>query len=143
MTRVRRFLRLAGADRMLLVHAGILVLAIRMALWVLPWRLVTRLLGPPSSSRPRTGFSVERCAWAIRNASRLVPAATCLTQAVALRRLLARADRPFPIVIGVSKNAIDGFRAHAWVECGAETAMNDAGECHPFARLLVREPLTP
>ncbi len=56
--------------------------------------------------------------WALSRGARLVPAATCLTQALSMQVLLGRAGYPSRLYIGVKKSVKGGFEAHAWVECG-------------------------
>ena len=53
--------------------------------------------------------------WAVRRAARFVPGATCLTQALAVRWLMARSEQPSRIRIGVVEEPGKGFAAHAWV----------------------------
>ena len=86
MSRIGRFRRLPPAERRLLISAALLVWAIRLGLWLLPFptlrRLVTRFLGVRASLR-ETGadvsrLSVERIGWAVALVSRWVPKATCL-----------------------------------------------------------------
>lgn len=55
--------------------------------------------------------------WALSRGALLVPAATCLTQALSMQVLLGRAGYPSRLYLGVTKNAQGGFEAHAWVEC--------------------------
>jgi len=55
-------------------------------------------------------------AWGVKKASRFVPKATCLTQALALRWLMARSDQDCAIRIGVMSDPSGaGMKAHAWV----------------------------
>jgi len=54
MNRLDRFLRLLPGDRRLLVEASLLVVGVRLALWLLPFRLVLRLVAPEPSSRRMT-----------------------------------------------------------------------------------------
>ena len=138
MTAMRKFWRLSSAERGLLISAAILLAEIRSALWLLPWRRVSGLRRWPHMFRPRR-FSVERLEWAVRNSSRLVPGATCLTQALTLQHLLARADYPSIIHIGVAKKPDRGFEAHAWVEHGGLTLLNSASEVAHYSRLLTVE----
>ena len=49
-------------------------------------------------------------------ASRRVPKATCLTQAIALRTLLARDGKESELRIGVAKAEDGRLEAHAWLE---------------------------
>jgi hypothetical protein len=54
-------------------------------------------------------------AWAVAVASRFVPKATCLVQALAGQALLARRGHAARLHIGVSKPE-GRFEAHAWLE---------------------------
>jgi hypothetical protein len=60
---------------------------------------------------------IERFVWAVKVVSRYVPRASCLTQAVAVQALLARAGHESSIEIGVAKDTAQQFQAHAWVVC--------------------------
>ena len=120
---IDRLLRLSPAERRLLPRLVLLLAAIRLSLWLVPFSLVRRLLRqrwlaaafPPGLVHAPAG----RLAWAVHVASRPVPAATCLTQSLALQFLLTRSGRPSSLRIGVAKNAQSGFLAHAWVDhCG-------------------------
>ena len=80
--------------------------------------------------------SVESLEWAVRTARRMVPLATCLTQALALHHLLARAGYESSIHIGVAKTAGRGFEAHAWVEHAGVTLLSSPSEVAHYSRLL-------
>lgn len=120
MGRVDKFLRLSPTDRHLLVKALLVVWAIRVGLWLLPFRVVRRLLarlmhgstGAPASD----GTLVNRIVWAVNVASRYVPMATCLTQALVSEMLLRRYGYPASMHIGVARSEGGQFQAHAWVE---------------------------
>jgi Transglutaminase-like superfamily len=62
----------------------------------------------------------------VRVASRYVPRASCLTQALVLHILLRREGLPSRIRIGVSKDA-GFFEAHAWVESHDRVVIGDSG----------------
>lgn len=135
MNAVRKFWRLSGSDRRLLLDAAVWLAAYRVALWVLPWNRV-------AAPRPSRGqhqspqLSVERMEWAVRAAGRRIPAANCLTAALALHHLMSRAGYDSSIHIGVAKTAARGFEAHAWVEHDGVTLLNSASEIAHYARLL-------
>jgi hypothetical protein len=119
-----------GPDRRLLVKAALLLWAVRLGLWVLPYRLVRRLVARPLSRRSsRASVSVpaldevERIAKAVRAARRYVPAATCLTQALATEWLLRRVGQPASLRIGVRRTDEGVFQAHAWVESGGRVVI--------------------
>jgi hypothetical protein len=125
MRRIRRFAKLDSQDRTLFLRALALVGAIRAGLCLLPFRLLQEF-----AAKTRGGASaplpVERCVWAVRAASRFVPGATCLTQALAAQVLLARAGCDSRIEIGVTRDEQHCFRAHAWVTCGSEIVIGGA-----------------
>lgn len=72
----------------------------------------------PNATCHPTSLPIDRIIWAIRAASRYIPRATCLTQALAAQELLSRAGHPSRVEIGVAKNEDRKFAAHAWVTCG-------------------------
>ncbi len=135
MNAIRKFRQLSSAERGLLLNAGILLAAYRVALWVLPWHRVAALRPSTVTSRA-SRFSVERMEWAVRAASRPIPRATCLTQALALHYLLARAGYASGIHIGVAKAPGGGFEAHAWVEHQGVALLSSASEVAHYSQLL-------
>lgn len=78
---------------------------------------------------------ISHLAWAVRAASRRVPAATCLTQSMALHCLMARAGYAAQVHIGVSKDAQSGFKAHAWVEYEGRLLLSGPAEVVPYTCL--------
>jgi hypothetical protein len=122
MTRLRRFLRLPTTDRQLLIKAALLLEAIKLALRLLPFRVLRRLVAgaekTPIGLRWVKGSSAEKVAWAVETASRNIPGEkTCLTQALTAQVLLTRRGHPALLHIGIVKNEEGEFQAHAWVEC--------------------------
>lgn len=134
-----RFLRLLPSERSLLLRVLLLLTAIRVALWVAPFALLRGLLSQPllaAAFPPHlVHVPVERLAWAVQAASRPIPAASCLTQSLALQFLLARSGHASSIRIGVAKDAERGFRAHAWVDCGGQILLNRPEEVAGYTRL--------
>jgi hypothetical protein len=122
---VGKFLRLATTDRAVLVRSIVTLAGARVALWVLPFRTVRRLLGPPSGAEPCPALTPERVRWAIQHAQRVVPEATCLPQALAGEALLTRGGNPAELQIGVRKTAAGKFEAHAWVESRGRIVVGD------------------
>jgi hypothetical protein len=134
MTRLDRAARLSRQDVALLATAWMLVARARLALWLLPW---DRIIADPDVP-PVDGLShcnAERRAWAVRVASRLVPRATCLTQALALCGWLQREGCGSIVQIGVA-NENGRFSAHAWVEYGGIPLLTTRREADRYARCL-------
>jgi hypothetical protein len=100
---------------------------IRLGLWLLPFRtmryLVARTARRPSGSQGRERESARQLAWAIERVSRYVPAATCLTQALAALVLFSRAGIEARLHIGVAKDERGRLLAHAWVESEGRTVI--------------------
>ena len=116
MRRLKRFVRLTNSERLLLLRALCAVGAARASLWLRPNPL------PPGEGAAKrrvraNPLSPEHYAWAVSVASRYVPKATCLTQALALQKLLVEAGHQSRVEIGVAKNT-GKFEAHAWLVCG-------------------------
>src|SRR5437762_13155535 len=116
MHRLRKFSRLGGAERRLVLRALAIVVIVRTALWVLPFRwlrdwIVKRAAEEPSSDDARE--QIDRIAWAVASASKVVPGATCLTQALATQWLLSRRGIGSTLRLGVGRNETGAFGAHA------------------------------
>lgn len=98
--------------------ASLLVVGIRLALLVLPSGSVVRLVRAVGARpvRSNTGSNDQNALLGcIRRVSRLVPGATCLTQAVAGQILLQQNGYHATLRLGVRTGA-QGFAAHAWLE---------------------------
>lgn len=64
----------------------------------------------------KVGSWVQRVSWAVPVAAARVPwRSDCFIQAMAARRWLARNGVPTELKIGVCKDPITGFEAHAWL----------------------------
>ena len=101
----------------ILIRAVLLVSAVRLALWSVPFRFVRRGVTALTRRPPRRShrLSVAQLSWAVRRVSPYVPRATCLTQALALHVLMRRAGLQSRVCIGVAKQGAQ-LESHAWVE---------------------------
>jgi hypothetical protein len=123
MARLTKFLRKSRADRRMLVRAAILHVAVAIAVRVLPFGWVRRVLGHVAAvgPRPRRVDDVAaRVVQAVRTASSLLPGANCLTEALVAQCLLTRYQCETALCFGVSRIRPAGrpFDAHAWLERG-------------------------
>jgi hypothetical protein len=126
--RARKFLSLPPAERGLLLRAWGLVWAARLGLWLLPFAALRRWAGAaPARGAPASTDAppVERLAWSVSAASRLVPRASCLTQALAGQKLLARHGHPARLHLGVARGDRGQFEAHAWLEAEGQIILGD------------------
>lgn len=129
MQALRKFARSSAVERRLLLQAFVVVPAVRLGLWLLPFRVVHRLVRDRRVSG-RTAVPAERIVWAVTAASARVPRATCLTQALAASVLLPRYGHDATLRVGVAKDEDGRLRAHAWLESGGTTIL---GEPEPGA----------
>lgn len=102
------------------------VAAVRLALWVLPYRAVLRLFAPRPGARVRPSShalaTLRVTDWVGRTSLGDRP---CLTQALAARWLLARAGYTADLKIGARRE--DGrFLAHAWLEMDGRVVLGGA-----------------
>jgi hypothetical protein len=94
------------------------VLAMRVGLNLIKFDRLRRhvaALGADGQADPET---LRRVAWGVSRAARLVPRASCLTQALAGQYVLARMGFASRIRFGVERTSGDEMRAHAWLLSG-------------------------
>jgi transglutaminase superfamily protein len=137
MKKFAKFVRLSTTEQFLLLRTVILVAAIRVGLWLLPFRVVQRFTFK-AWEKKQTPYSVEQFIWAVRATSRCVPRATCLTQAIAAQILLSRAGYNPKVKIGVAKNDKKLFEAHAWLTLGDQVLIGGT-EVERYTALTVLE----
>lgn len=141
MRRLRAFLALSAAEQNLLLRAAALVAAVRAGLTLLRFP-ATRALAA-AAARPRTPAvpppSPEAIAGAVAAAGAVVPAATCLTQALAAKVLLGQSGYPGSVVIGVARGPHGQIEAHAWVELDGRVLLGGPREA--LARYTALPPL--
>ena len=135
MRRLKRCRELTAEEQILLLRVVITVIAARVSLWLLPVEAARKITTRSASMRAE---SVNQVVWAVRAASRFVPGASCLTQAIAAQAILARSGIASQVEIGVSKNE-SRFQAHAWVVCQGKIVLGERQIEH-YNSLLVWEP---
>jgi Transglutaminase-like superfamily len=126
-----RFFRLDTQRKGLLLVCCVLLPLTRIALLLLPFRLVQRFVLRTAARQLASKASaadVDRVLWSISVASAYLPGASCLPQALAGQFLLARVGQPSNLRLGAKKDGANSFHAHAWLEhdgkilLGGETA---------------------
>ena len=117
-----------------------LVAAVRLGVWTLPFRTMQRVCGDlakPGKPRQAPSADTLEIARAVRLASRYVPRATCLVQALAAQILLGRHGHSGEVHIGVALDPKLGFRAHAWVKSQGKVLVGGSEELDSYAPMLV------
>jgi Transglutaminase-like superfamily len=118
--------RHSWAERWLLVQAAGALCIAQVAVKILRFRFIVRVLGLRERGARNTGEGTdvaraERIRWAIRAAAALLPwDSTCLTQSLGAAALLRFHGMPGTLSLGVAKgdSVADGVLAHAWVQSG-------------------------
>ena len=144
MNRLRKFFVLPTPERVLLVRAFALLFAVRLALWILPFKvlrwILSRLARMLTPSHKEDRFPLEREPWALQIASRYVPRATCLTRALAGQVLLGLSGTSASVRIGVAKTGTRQLEAHAWLESQGNVLIGGADADQKYACLLTFNP---
>jgi len=115
MRRLRRFLRLPPRRRREVVEALVELVRVRIAVSLSRRSPLARPAPPVRRVGSKEG-AVDELAWAVEAASRYVPRATCLVQALALQALCARRGQATTLRIGVAHGERRELEAHAWLE---------------------------
>lgn len=86
--------------------------------------------------QPAAVPTVEDVCWSVRVASRFVPGATCLVQAIVARRMLMSLGHDAEFHLGVQIAGERRFHAHAWVVSGGRIVAGEAAVagCTPLRR---------
>ena len=112
-----RFISATRRERSVGVRAFAWVVLYRIGLWIMPFRVAKKwtVNGAAENSIAYDDGVVTEIVRGVRFASKFVPYASCLTQALAARRLLRASGHVAQLKIGVAKSTGD-FEAHAWLE---------------------------
>ncbi|MEX2534330.1 MAG: lasso peptide biosynthesis B2 protein [Trueperaceae bacterium] len=130
---------LPHADMRLLFRALTVVLLVRSALWLMTsTRLHSLLMQGTRRTLTLSELRVERMSWAVSAAATLVPGATCLTQALALQRLLHRSGEHSLIQVGFLRKESGEVHGHAWLEWRGQTIIGGRSSAS-FTSLMVLE----
>jgi len=136
---MRFFLKHPFSEQRLLVNAFVVVAIIRLALWVLPFKMVRErvasLRAKKNSDEPVSFIQVKKLTSAVKRASRYVPMASCLTQALTAQVLLRRLGVRGILRIGVTKGSEGKFEAHAWLESHGRIIIGGSRDLHRYTVL--------
>jgi hypothetical protein len=114
LSRLVKFLKLPCRKKRIFLTAFGVIWVIRIVLWVLPYSCI-RKLASGVKAKPEVGeLTVEELVWSVETAGKYVLNATCLSQALAAKMLLAWNGYSSTLRIGV--DTCNGFAAHAWIE---------------------------
>ncbi|CDX12929.1 conserved hypothetical protein [Mesorhizobium sp. SOD10] len=129
-----RLRSLSGREILFLARCLIVVGAVRLALTLSSYNRVRGMVTRLDARRDAGIGDLRRVAWGVAAAARLVPGATCLTQALAGQYLLARQGNASKISIGIEKGTGSELKAHAWLMSGNHIVLG--GSINGFAHLV-------
>lgn len=121
-----------------LAHVVTLLWGYRLALWLLPFRWVTRWskwTEHPEARQEASRKEQRRITQTVERAAVFVPHATCLVRVLAGAHLFAARGKRAEVVIGVRKRA-GNLEAHAWLESGGQIVLGnlqDLSSYHPLS----------
>jgi hypothetical protein len=142
MTLLFKFLSFNPGDRHLLIMALILLVAMRLGLWLLPFRTLLKLLIKITQPvRPETTnqVSIRQIVWAVDVASRYMPGVKCLARALTAQVLMHRHSHPCQLRIGVAKGKTGILEAHAWIEHQGQIVIGNLTDISRFMPLPTLE----
>ena len=121
MRNLLNFFKLPFRKKILLVEAFLLAAAIRLSLWLVPFKVFKKyfakiIAGEETTFSETDWKRINEIVSAVENVSGLIPAASCLTQALAVILLIKFSGHHSELKIGVVKDEKAEFKAHAWVE---------------------------
>lgn len=114
-----KFGRLSSSERRLMFSAALLLGAIRLGLWLLPFLTLRRQLAKITLTNTQLQgeqVSIGKVVWAVEVLSRYIPGVKCLARALATKVLLRRYGHGADLRIGVARSEKGQLQAHAWVE---------------------------
>jgi len=123
MRKLKGYLRLSWARRMLLLEAGVLLAIAAVAIACVPFRRLARYLGAhmefdTGTTTERAVVEREAVGWAVYVAARNFPwVSSCFARAVAAKVMLRRRAISSTLYLGVAPEGA-GMLAHAWLRSG-------------------------
>ena len=134
MRNLSRVLSLSGPEMLFLAHCLAVVVAVRLGLTLLSYNKVRHMVTRLDAREAADIGDLRRVAWGVAAAARLVPGASCLTQALSGQYLLARQGSASKISIGIERNAGTELKAHAWLMSGDHIVLG--GSLSGFTHLV-------
>ena len=120
MKRLLKFIKLQRTDKILCAEALLIVISVALVLRFVPFRVFKASLSKGLSceikNAPADWAKIKKIVRSVSFFSRFVPFTTCLTNALAAMLLMRRKGQHSVLRIGVTRDAEQRFKAHAWLE---------------------------
>lgn len=134
MRNLSRVLSLSGSEMLFLAHCLLVVAAVRLGLTLFSYNRLRRMVTQLDAPHEAGIGALRRVAWGVAAAARLVPYASCLTQAISGQYILARQGNASKIRIGIERDTGTQLKAHAWLISGNHIVLG--GSINGFAHLV-------
>lgn len=114
--KVRWYARQLFRHRRVLTRCFLMTLRVRLELTLYSYKLVMMRIDKDRSKLPVYALIPPiLVVWCVKQTSRIIPYASCLTQALTIKHYLARMGDDCTVKIGVRTEGSGNFFAHAWV----------------------------
>ncbi|MEL7198555.1 MAG: lasso peptide biosynthesis B2 protein [Pseudomonadota bacterium] len=113
--KLRRYWTLGRRHFFLLCRAFCIVAYFRITLCFVKYKRLSKSISVTAVETVPQTPTPGAIAWAIKNTARIVPFASCLTQALALQHMLGKRGEKAVIRVGVRTTDAGRIMAHAWV----------------------------
>ena len=125
----------AYKERKILLMTSILLAAIRLGLWLLPFQKLLALLDKFSQPSCTKGVSVRKILWSVNVVSRYMSGVKCLARALTTQVLMKRYGHTPKLQIGVASSDTGNLEAHAWIEFQGIVVMGNLPDISRFVPL--------
>lgn len=136
MASLRRLARLSRNDLGLLLRALGAVVKVRAHLLRRTHDDLRRLIETHPITSDPSNAALTEVAWSVSSAARLIPGATCLTQANAGQLLLARRGHPSTVRLSVRMEKNGKLAPHAWLMSGNTIVLGGTSQEYGRHRML-------
>lgn len=112
---ISRVVRLGVRHFATLTRTMLVVAGFRIALVFFKYRQIAQRITVRAPSKIVDKQAAYVAAWSVKQVSRVIPFASCLTQALSVQYLLAKLGFSSVIRVGMRLDTTDAIHAHAWV----------------------------
>ncbi|WP_444665625.1 lasso peptide biosynthesis B2 protein [Cereibacter changlensis] len=129
-----RLRRLSRRQLGVLALAWITVARVRVALWRQQADAVRAGIAALDAAQPVPIGDLREVVWSVRAAARLMPGATCLTQALSGQYLLARRGYVSTVRLSLPRAERSKLKPHAWLMAGETIALGGSSATYAAHR---------
>jgi hypothetical protein len=136
MNKICKFLLWPSSDKRLLLEAFLMVIGVRIALSIFPYKKLSCGLCYLTTGMAKQSTNpelIKKVAKFVLESGRYIPYASCLTQALTASTILRRHGQDSSLKIGVDKDGSGRLVAHAWIEVDGKTILGKVPDIRRYA----------